>query len=43
MPNLDRRAASLLGLAALAAPRAFAQAPYPSRCIGDQETGIRYQ
>jgi tripartite-type tricarboxylate transporter receptor subunit TctC len=33
MPHLDRRAASLLGLAALVAPRAFAQAPYPSRPI----------
>jgi len=33
MPHLDRRAASLLGLAALVSPRAFAQAPYPSRPI----------
>jgi tripartite-type tricarboxylate transporter receptor subunit TctC len=33
MPHLDRRAASLLGLAALASPRAFAQSAYPSRPI----------
>ena len=33
MPHLDRRAVSLLGLAALTTPRAFAQAPYPSRPI----------
>jgi len=33
MPHLDRRAASLLGLGALVSPRAFAQAPYPSRPI----------
>ncbi|HML14609.1 MAG TPA: tripartite tricarboxylate transporter substrate binding protein [Xanthobacteraceae bacterium] len=33
MPHLDRRAVSLLGLTALLAPRAFAQAAYPSRPI----------
>jgi tripartite-type tricarboxylate transporter receptor subunit TctC len=33
MPHLDRRTVSLLGLAALAAPPALAQAPYPSRPI----------
>jgi tripartite-type tricarboxylate transporter receptor subunit TctC len=33
MPHLNRRAVSLLGLAALASPRAFAQGAYPSRPI----------
>ncbi|MBV8775979.1 MAG: tripartite tricarboxylate transporter substrate binding protein [Alphaproteobacteria bacterium] len=33
MPHLSRRAASLLGLAALVSPRAFAQSAYPSRPI----------
>jgi tripartite-type tricarboxylate transporter receptor subunit TctC len=33
MPHLTRRAVSLLGLAALASPRAFAQGAYPSRPI----------
>src|SRR5215467_9004634 len=33
MPYLDRRAVSLLGLAALMAPRALAQEAYPSRPI----------
>jgi tripartite-type tricarboxylate transporter receptor subunit TctC len=33
MPHLDRRTVSLLGLAALVAPRALAQEAYPSRPI----------
>src|SRR5262249_11808424 len=33
MPHLDRRTVSLLGLSALVAPPALAQAPYPSRPI----------
>jgi tripartite-type tricarboxylate transporter receptor subunit TctC len=33
MLHLDRRTVSLLGLASLMSPRAFAQAPYPSRPI----------
>jgi tripartite-type tricarboxylate transporter receptor subunit TctC len=33
MPHLSRRTASLLGLAALVSPRAFAQSAYPSRPI----------